>query len=189
MIPRKIMYERDENRIFDHFTDDIVGDDRYLRFGTTANDDFIMTYLTNSFQNFGTENMWFIVENNDKVVGTVHVNIDSKNVAEMGFTVSPGYRGKGIAQNLFYRGSTWAAMRGAKTIFTHCLSQNKVMQHIAKKNGMSIITLDATEREASIKVTKGVLTSYYVDATMDHIAFVDHAVMKQHSMVNKFMRL
>ena len=189
MIPRKVMFESDEGRIYDHLTKDIVGEDRYLRFGMTVGDNFIEKYLCESFINFGKENMWFIVENKDKVVGTVHVNIDDKGTAEMGFTVSPGFRGAGIAQNLFYRGSTWAAMKGAKTIFTHCLSQNKVMQHIAKKNGMSIITLDASEKEASIKVTKGSLTSYYVDATMDHIAFVDHAVMNQQSLVSKYMRL
>ena len=189
MIPRKMMFEEDEGKIYDHFYNDIVGDDRYLRFGMVASDDYLQNYLIKSYENFGTENMWFIAENGGKVVGTVHVNIDDKGTAEMGFTVSPGFRGAGIAQNLFYRGSTWAAMKGAKTIFTHCLSQNKVMQHIAKKNGMSIITLDASEKEASIKVTKGSLTSYYVDATMDHIAFVDHAVMNQQSLVSKYMRL
>lgn len=189
MIPRKVMHEKDENLIYDHFTNDIIGEDRYLRFGMTVNEDFIEKYLCDAFQNFGKENMWFISIADGKVVGSVHVNIDSRGNAEMGFTVAPFYRGCGIAQNLFYRGSTWAAMQGAKTIFTHCLSQNKIMQHIAKKNGMTIVTLDATEKEATINVTKGVLRSYYEDLTMDNLAFVDHAVSKQQSMVANFMRL
>ena len=36
MIPRKIMYESDEGKLFDHFLVDIVDHDRYLRFGYTV---------------------------------------------------------------------------------------------------------------------------------------------------------
>ena len=188
MIPRKVMYETDKQKLLDHFINEIKGEDRYLRFGATMNDEFIKSYIDRALSDFGKTNMWFMIEDGDRVVGTVHVNITA-GVGEMGFTVSPDYRGKGCGQQLFYRGSTWASMKGAKTIYTHCLSQNKVMQHIAKKNDMTIITLDEGEREASVKVTKSVLKSYYEDATMDQMAFVDHSIRKQQNLILSYMKL
>jgi len=189
MIPRKVMYQDDKENILSHFVHDIKGEDRYLRFGTMLSDDAIKNYIDKALEGFGKNNMWFLIEDiDDGIIGTVHVNITA-SVAEMGFTVAPKYRGKKLGQQLFYRGSTWASMKGAKNIYTHCLSQNKVMQHIAKKNGMSIITLDEGEKEASVKVTKNSIRSYYEDTTMDNMAFVDSAVRTQQTMILSYMRL
>ena len=188
MIPRKIMYESDEGKLFDHFLTDIVGHDRYLRFGYSATDDNVQDYLTKSFYHFGIVNMWFIVEKDDKVVASVHVSIDG-DVSEMGFTVSPNYRGQGLGQELFIRGSTWAMMKGAKTLYTQCLSENQVMQHIAKKNGMTVVTVGYGEKEATVKATKGTIRAYYDDRMFDSLAFVDMAITKQQNIYETFMRL
>lgn len=189
MIPRKLMYEVDEGKLIDHFLVDIVGHDRYLRFGNPRPNESIIDYIENSLKNFGHTDMWFICENEKGfVVGSVHVAI-SGETAEMGFTVSPEYRGQGLGQELFQRGATWAMMKGAKTIYTVCLSENKVMQHIAKKNGMTVVTVDANEKEATIQATKGTIRAYYDDKFFDHLAFVDRAVGKQFSIYNTLMRL
>jgi RimJ/RimL family protein N-acetyltransferase len=188
MIPRKVMYEQDEGKLLDHFHNDIVDTDRYLRFGSSRSNDSVTDYVEKSLKDFGKENMWFIIEDNNKVVGTVHININPYNVAEMGFTVSPDYRGKGLGQHLFYRGATWAAMKGAKTIYTHCLSQNAVMQHIAKKNGMSVVTIDAGEKEASIKVNRYIMQAYFEDRMLDNIAFIDKTVDHTNSILRKIIK-
>ena len=189
MIPRKIMYEEDENRLWDHFLVDIQGHDRYLRFGYTASNDNIMSYLENAFKDFGVSNMWFIAEVDDRVVGSVHVSISEDSVAEMGFTVAPDFRGKGLGQDLFQRGATWAMMRGAKTLYTQCLSENQVMQHIAKKNGMTVVTIGYGEKEATINATKGTIQSYFDDKFFDNLAFVDRAIEKQQNIYKTLLRL
>ena len=188
MIPRKLMYEADKGKLIDHFLVDIVGHDRYLRFSHNATNENVQRYVEKSLESFGTENMWFIVENDEgHVVGSVHVSLGS--VAEMGFTVSPDYRGQGLGQDLFIRGSTWAMMKGATTIYTTCLSENKVMQHIAKKNGMTVVTLDANEKEATISATKGAIRAFYDDKMFDQLVFVDNAIKSQFNLYNLFMRL
>ena len=188
MIPRKLMYEADKGKLIDHFLVDIVGHDRYLRFSHNATNENVQRYVEKSLESFGTENMWFIVENDEgHVVGSVHVSLGS--VAEMGFTVSPDYRGQGLGQDLFIRGSTWAMMKGATTIYTTCLSENKVMQHIAKKNGMTVVTLDANEKEATVSATKGVIRAFYDDKMFDQLVFVDNAIKSQFNLYNLFMRL
>ena len=194
MIPRKIMYESDEGKLYYHFLNDIVGHDRYLRFGYAASDDNINDYLEKAFDEFGFKNMWFIVEKDNKVIGSVHVSFcpltkDGNYTAEMGFTVSPEHRGEGIGQELFIRGSTWAMMRGAKTLYTQCLSENKIMQHIAKKNGMTVVTISQGEKEATIQATKSKMQSYFDDKFFDNLAFVDQAITKQQSIYKSFIGL
>jgi RimJ/RimL family protein N-acetyltransferase len=189
MIPRKIMYEMDEAKLYDHFLVDIQGHDRYLRFGYTATNDNIMSYLENAFKNFGDTNMWFIVESGDRVIGSVHVTISENDVAEMGFTVSPNHRGEGLGQELFQRAATWAMMKGAKTLYTQCLSENQVMQHIAKKNGMTVVTIGYGEKEATINATKGTIQSYFDDKFFDNLAFVDRAIEKQQTIYKTLLRL
>ena len=176
-------YEADEGLIIDHFLVDIVGHDRYLRFGYAASNDNILDYLEKSFEHFGDTNMWFICVKEDKVVGTVHVSI-LHDTAEMGFTVSPEYRGCGLGQDLFQRGATWAMMKGAKTLYTQCLSENQVMQHIAKKNGMTVVTIAQGEKEATVQATKGTIRAYYDDKYFDNLAFVDASMQKQWNMFN-----
>lgn len=189
MIPRKIMYEADEGKLYDHFLIDIKSTDRYLRFGYQASNDNVIDYLESAFKDFGNTNMWFIVESDDKVVGSVHVSLSANDVAEMGFTVAPEFRGKGLGQDLFQRGATWAMMKGAKTLYTQCLSENQVMQHIAKKNGMTVVTIGYGEKEATINATKGTIQSYFDDKFFDNLAFVDRAIEKQHSIYKTLMRL
>jgi RimJ/RimL family protein N-acetyltransferase len=107
----------------------------------------------------------------------------------MGFTVSPDHRGQGYGQELFIRASTWAMMKGATTLYTQCLSENQVMQHIAKKNGMTVVTLGYGEKEASVQATKGTIRAYYDDRMFDNLAFVDMAITKQYNIYKAFMRL
>ena len=189
MIPRKIMYESDKGKLYDHFLVDIMGHDRYLRFGYNASNDNVTKYLDSAFEDFGTTNMWFIVEDNNQVVGSVHVSIGVNEKAEMGFTVSPDYRGRGFGQDLFQRAATWAMMRGAKTLFTQCLSENQVMQHIAKKNGMTVVTVGYGEKEASVQATKGTIRAFYDDRMFDQLAFVDMSITKQFDLFTTLMRL
>jgi len=189
MIPRKLMYESDEGKLFDHFMVDIVREDRHLRFGYNASNENVTDYLTKSLINYGKTDMWFIAESDNFIVGTVHVSITDEKVAEMGFTVSPEYRGRGLGQELFQRAATWAMMKGAETLYTQCLSENKVMQHIAKKNGMTVVTIGYGEKEATINATKGTVRAYYDDRFFDGLAFVDYSIQQQRNMVDSLLRL
>ena len=189
MIPRKLMYEADKGKLIDHFLVDIVEHDRYLRFGCLQSNENVQRYIEESLVNFSSRDMWFVVENEyGYVVGSVHVAMQGE-VAEMGFTVSPEYRGQGLGQSLFDRGATWAMMKGAKTIYTQCLSENIVMQHIAKKNGMTVVTIEGTEKEATIKATKGTIRAFYDDRMFDQLAFVDRAINNQFNIYKTLMRL
>lgn len=189
MIPRKLSSEYDKRNLIKHFMNDIKGEDRRLRFGGVISDNIVEKYLKSSFDDFGCKNMWFIVDVGDQIVATCHVAYDSKsNTAEMGCTVSPEYRNQKIGQELFTRGVTWARMWGAETIFMHCLSENKVVQHIARKGGMTVVTIDPSEKESTIQIKKNPIIAGFEDTVMEHMAVYDAAVRNQRWFFTKFLK-
>ena len=196
MIPRKLNNFIDKDNLNLHFIKDLVGNDRRLRFGGSLSDEAIETYLKSSFVDFGINNMWFIVDVESpetfgrKVVATCHVNYDYRtNTAELGLTVSPDYRNQKIGQELYNRGVTWARMKGAETIFMHCLSENKTMQHIARKAGMTVITIDPTEKQSSIKVDKNQALAGFQDSVLEQMAVYDMLVRNQKWFFTCFMKI
>ena len=111
MIPRKLSH-LDKQKLIDHFLNDIVNNDRRLRFGFEAPDSSVKEYIEKSISfEYGYSSIWFIVDVGDKIIATCHVSINrDNNTAEMGCTVSPDYRDQKIGQELFNRGITWARM-------------------------------------------------------------------------------
>ena len=196
MIPRKLNNFIDKENLNLHFLKDIVGEDRRLRFGGSLGDDAVEKYLKSSFDGFGINNMWFIVDVESpetfgrKVIATCHVNYDSRtNTAELGLTVSSQYRNQKLGQELYNRGVTWARMKGAETIFMHCLSENKTMQHIARKNGMSVVTIDPAEKQSSIKVEKNQIAAGYQDSVYEQMAVFDMIVRNQNWFFTNFLKI
>lgn len=195
MIPRKLT-PFDKQKLVDHFMIDIVANDRRLRFGYEAPNDAVVKYIDESLEDYGFVNMWFVVEvdcfdrlTGKKIIATCHVSLNKKtNTAEMGCTVSPEYRNKKIGQELFNRGITWARMAGAENVFMHCLSENRTIQHIAKKGGMTVVTIDPSEKESTIQIKQNQFEAGFKDYIMDQIAIYDSAIRQQQFFAKKFMR-
>lgn len=188
MIPRKLT-PFDKQKLIDHFVIDIVENDRRLRFGYEAPDDTVKKYIEESLQSYGYINMWFVVEDESKIVATCHVAMNREtNTAEMGCTVSSDYRNKKIGQELFNRGITWARMAGAENVFMHCLSENRAIQHIAQKGGMTVVTIDPSEKESTIQIKQNRYEAGFKDYVMDQIAIYDSAIRQQQFFAKKFMK-
>jgi N-acetylglutamate synthase-like GNAT family acetyltransferase len=188
MVPRKLT-PFDKQKLIDHFMNDIVANDRRLRFGYEAPDSSVKKYIEESLNDYGYINMWFVVEEGVKIVATCHVSMNREtNTAEMGCTVSPNYRNQKIGQELFNRGITWARMAGAENVFMHCLSENRTIQHIAKKGGMTVVTIDPSEKESTIQIKQNRYEAGFKDMVMDQIAVYDSAIRQQQFFTKKFMK-
>jgi N-acetylglutamate synthase-like GNAT family acetyltransferase len=195
MTPRKLT-PFDKSMLVDHFINDIVNNDRRLRFGYDAPNDSVEKYIETSLEKFGRNNMWFVVDidsfehfSGKKIIATCHVSMNFEtNTAEMGCTVSSDYRNQKIGQELFNRGITWARMNGAENVFMHCLSENKTIQHIAQKGGMTVVTIDPSEKESTIQIKQNRLEAGFKDYIMDQIAIYDSAIRQQTFFANKFMK-
>jgi RimJ/RimL family protein N-acetyltransferase len=189
MIPRKLSH-LDRQKLIDHFMNDIVNEDRRLRFGFEAPDTSVKEYINKSIDyDYGYCSMWFVVDEGDRIVATCHVSLNKEtNTAEMGCTVSPDFRNQKVGQELFNRGITWARMAGAEHVFMHCLSENKIIQHIAKKGGMTVVTIDPSEKESTIQVKQNRFEAGFKDYIMDTIAVYDMAVRQQYFFTKKFLK-
>ena len=190
MIPRKILCELDFERLENHFLDDIIGESRRTRFGAGVSDEYIKQYLNKTKEKIGKTDMWFVVDIGDRIIAACHVSYDKKtNTSELGLTVSPDYRNQKIGQELFNRGVTWSRMKGAETIFMHCLTENLAIQHIARKGGMTVVTVDMGEKEGTIKVNKNTLVSTFEDAIMENMAIYDSTIRNQQWFFKNFMKM
>jgi RimJ/RimL family protein N-acetyltransferase len=157
-------------------------DDRYLRFFARQSDDAIRAYVNKlDFVHDGI----FVVFNNDvsSILGLLHVaKLDSVDghEYELGLTVSDEARGMGLGLKLFDAGITWAKAQGGKRIYINCLTENKVIQHLATKLKMKCSTLDFDTKEGELQLdARPNAMACILQDTSNSIAIFDMARRKQ----------
>lgn len=167
MLVRKLSLA-DSHRIIQNLVK-LQGNDRRLRFGSVCNDDYIINYVTKSFDQ---ECQWFGVDHIDgHLVATCHAVIFNGE-AELGCCVDEDFRGEGLAQQMFDRAVTWLRTKNITNVFMHCLTENAAMRHIARKNEMTIVS-GYGDSDASVEVSPGTAATVLKDAYMDRIAMYD----------------
>lgn len=168
MIPRKLSY-LDRNLLAIHLLA-LSPEDRRLRFGTSATDEYIKKYVKKSIDDSSSQ--WFAIEVDSMLVAVCHAAIYDNGDAELGFSVDEEHRNGGYAQILFDRAVTWLRSNGVTNIFMHCLSENAAMRHIAKKNRMVVVT-ETGESNATIQVEPPTPLTAAADAYLDRVAVYD----------------
>ena len=172
MLPRKLIATEDE-KLINHLCK-LEGDDRRLRFGVSISDEAIANYVTKSMQD--DNSVWFVC-GEQEIVAACHVAIYN-NEGELGCSVDPESRGLGLAQQLFDRAIVYLRAHNIVDVYMHCLSENQVMKHIAKKNDMTVVSCDG-EADAKIKVDPPTPATYYRDVYLDRIALYDMIIKSQ----------
>lgn len=166
MIPRKLTIF--DKEILTHHLLALQGEDRRLRFGGLVSDDYIVEYVNNSF----TQNdKWFGVDEDGKIVAACHAAIID-DTAELGCSVDLEYRGHKLAQSMFDRAVTWLRRKGIVDVCMHCLSENAVMKHIARKNDMIVVS-DSGETDANVHLPPPTPMVIVADQYADRIALYD----------------
>jgi RimJ/RimL family protein N-acetyltransferase len=166
MIPRKLNI-LDKTKLVEHLLV-LQDEDRRLRFGGLVTDDYIKTYVENSFTH---NDKWFGVEEDSKIVAACHAAI-GEDAAELGCSVDKEFRGHKLAQAMFDRAVTWLRTRGIRNVCMHCLSENAVMKHIARKNDMIVVS-DSGESDANVTLPPSNPILPLIDAYADRMAIYD----------------
>ena len=181
MIPRKLTV-LDAKKIIAHLCT-LKGEDRRLRFGAMPSDDMIESYVTKSFD---TDTKWFGIDHiNGSLVAACHVAV-AEGEAELGCSVDSEYRGHGYAQLMFDRAVTWLRTRDINIVYMHCLTENQIMRHIAKKNEM-VLDSQYGETDATVEVAPGSMMTKAADAYLDRIAFYDMIYKSNIRVFNSLM--
>lgn len=147
-------------------------EDRRLRFGSAASDATIKNYTDRI--DFGRDAVFGFFDEDLSLGGVAHVAV-ANGVAELGVSVLPAYRQRGVGSALFQRASDFARNRFIRTLFMHCLTENAAMIHIARKSGMKIVT-GSGEADAHLELPPldgGTLTTALFQ---EHLGWFDYGL-------------
>ena len=110
--------------------------DRALRFGMSLAPTVIGTYVERI--DFDHDAVFGMHDDRFALVAAAHLAVEDER-AELGLSVLPPHRGRGIGSALFKCAMEHARDRGIPKLFMQCLSGNAPIMRIAQKFGMEII--------------------------------------------------
>ena len=153
----------------------LLPEDRRLRFGSPLSSELIARYVDRI--DFDQDAVFGVHDLSLLLVGVAHVAFLDDH-AELGLSVLPGHRGRGVGSALFERGAAHARNRSVPRLYMHCLNENAAIVHIARKFGMHIVA-EAGEADAHLELPPASARSIAGEFVTDRLALYDYA-LKSH---------
>ncbi|HXL74285.1 MAG TPA: GNAT family N-acetyltransferase [Burkholderiales bacterium] len=150
-------------------------EDRRLRFGIGVNDFAVRTYVKRI--DFESDAVFGVLDDELQLAGAAHLG-RGEGHAELGVSVLPGHRRRGIGGALLGRAHMHARNWGVHALFMHCLTENAAMMHLARKQGMDIVTA-AGEADAWLKLPPADAASHMGAVFQQRVALFDSALKRQ----------
>lgn len=145
-------------------------EDRRLRFGAALPDEAIRTLEERI--DFGRDEIFGIPGDDLRLLAVVHVAF-YRDKAELGLSVLPEARGRGLGSALFARAVMHLVNRGVREVFVHCLAENGAMMRLARGNGMRVV-LDGSESDARLALPRATAGSVLAEWIWDQNARFAH---------------
>ena len=150
-------------------------EDRRLRFGVALPDQAINDYVSRI--DFERDAAFGVFDDSLRLVAAAHLaRCDSH--AELGVSVLSPWRGRGAGAALLARSHTHARNWGIRALFMHCLSENGAMMHLARKQGMRIVT-ERGESDAWLELPPADASSYVDQLLAERVGLFDFALKRQ----------
>jgi GNAT superfamily N-acetyltransferase len=172
-IPIRELSRLDRAALEPHFLA-LDGEDRRLRFGVSLNDDAVRAYVARI--DFERDAAFGVYDDALHLIGAAHV-ARSDGHAELGVSVLPGHRGRGIGGALLARAHLRARNWGVRALFMHCLTENDAMMHLARKQAMEIV-VDSGEADAWLKLSPADASSHFGEVFAQRVALFDYALKR-----------
>jgi RimJ/RimL family protein N-acetyltransferase len=189
VVPIRSIGPRHTDRIASHLLA-LEPQDRYLRFGYSANDEQIRRYVAGL--NFERDEIFGIYNRNLELIAMAHLAFSTdpelQSCAEFGVSVLAHARGRGYGARLFDRAAMHSRNEGVKMMFIHALSENTAMLNIARKAGATV-ERDGSETEAYLKVQPADLDSRVSEMLDEQIAQTDYRLKVQAKKFWDFLAL
>ena len=150
-------------------------EDVRLRFGVVIPPEAIVAYVSRI--DFDVDAVLGVYDEALAIVGVAHVAFTG-GLAELGISVLPGHRGRGLGSALLARAADHVRNRFVTRLFMHCLAENAAMLHIARKLGMTIC-VDTGEADAFLKLPPGDPASVAGEFMDQRLALFDYALKAQ----------
>lgn len=153
-------------------------EDRRLRFGLPIADGSIADYVAHI--DFGCDAVFGVFDDELHLAGAAHL-ARAEDHAELGVSVLPAHRGRGIGGTLLERAHAHARNWGIGILFMHCLSENAAMMHLARQRGMRIVAASG-EADAHLELAPASPSSITGALLAERAGLFDYALKSQ--MVN-----
>jgi len=156
-------------------------EDRRLRFGVPINDDAVRAYVARI--DFERDAAFGVYDDGLHLVGAAHVARSGAH-AELGVSVLPGHRGRGIGGALLARAHLRARNWGVRALFMHCLTENEAMMHLARKQAMDIV-VESGEADAWLRLAPADASSHFGEVFAQRVALFDYALKQGRSWLGQ----
>ena len=122
------------------------GPDLRLRFGRALAPDGLATYVDGI--DFVDDAVFGVRDERRELVGVAHVAFET-DLAELGLSVLPAYRNRGIGSALFERAARHARNRRVREFIMRFLRSNVPVMRIAQRFGMKVVA-EAADADARL---------------------------------------
>jgi GNAT superfamily N-acetyltransferase len=156
----------------------LTAGDRFLRFGWVVTDVDIVTYVESLLQSIG--NVFVVVEPAPDISGVLQLEFTNAG-ADLGLSVSPWARGKGIGTLLLERAAMLAGSRDVSTLFVRNLNFNAALRRLAHTVGMQVACAPST-RSARLEGPAAEQGRAARALSTGAITLVDHSLRSQWSL-------
>ena len=153
-------------------------EDRRLRFGLAISDASVADYVERI--DFERDAVFGVFDDELNLAGAAHL-ARADDHAELGVSVLPAHRGRGIGGALLERAHMHARNWGIGMLFMHCLSENAAMMHLARKQGMRVAAASG-EADAHLALPAASPSSIASALIAERAGLFDYALKSQ--MVN-----
>jgi GNAT superfamily N-acetyltransferase len=126
-------------------------EDRYSRFGYHASDYNIDQLILNMCYHPKDHELWY-ARNDEQRVGWGHMAKNSDGTWELAVSVDKEYQRQGIANDLMEEMLIWSKFHHISEVYMHCIEDNRIIQHLAKKHELKTRDKGDGERTAAIEV-------------------------------------
>lgn len=162
------------NQIQSHFSN-LTPLDKNLRFGSNLSDSIINEYINTSFNN---NDIWFGIQDNNQLVGLLHIALLPNNQAEFGCSVLKSYQKQGLGTELITRGLIWSKANGIKKVHVQCLASNHAMRKMAKNLGIETET-HFSETYGVYEIPESTFTDILLDNIYSYIEICEYLLLTQ----------
>ena len=158
-------------------------EDRRLRFGLPISDASVADYVERI--DFGRDVVFGVFDDELNLAGAAHL-ARAEDHAELGVSVLPAHRGRGIGAALLERAHTHARNWGIGTLFMHCLTENAAMMHLARKQGMRIAAASG-EADAHLELAPASAASFAKALLAERVGLFDYALKSQFDAARRLL--
>ena len=158
-------------------------EDRRLRFGLPISDASVADYVERI--DFASDVVFGVFDDELNLAGAAHL-ARAEDHAELGVSVLPAHRGRGIGAALLERAHTHARNWGIGTLFMHCLTENAAMMHLARKQGMRIAAASG-EADAHLELAPASAASFAKALLAERVGLFDYALKSQFDAARRLL--